>query len=193
MTLLTKLKDRELNYTKATADIVESLGPNLTKAVLKIINSNEIEWRGVSLHSGFSECVAVDGVAYIAIGKTITTKDGEVITITEENRNGYRQVFGFIFPIILIEYGSVEDITNYIQDILNTELPEVDANLLKSLTDELLVEASTDKDDSQDRMDNLKNAMQSNSTEDKIPDSDITAEQVKAMLLFRNLRSESIH
>ena len=118
MNILDKITERDARYDIATSEVFELFTEEFVKGVGLFINSFDIEWKSIGLHPVINECILIEGIATINIDSNIILNDGTPITITEENQHEYRQLVGFIFPIILIEHGTAEDVVEYMKDIV---------------------------------------------------------------------------
>lgn len=169
MNIERELSQRDDDYDSATVAILQSLPDNLTNAVLKLMNCAEISWKNIKLHSTIPECIVLDGMSTIAVGQTVPIGENDIVTITEENQQSYRQLFGFIFPIALVEHGSVDEISEYMQKVIDIQSEKL---------------SNKDSNDSRLEVEDILDSFKSST---KVPDSDdsqLNDEQKHALMLF---------
>lgn len=128
---------RDFIYSSLSQDIIALFSARLNSALTQFIpNSSDIEWSTIEKVPRLQAYVRMVGSSSPVLG-SVAKVDGNDVTITEQNARMFRNLIRFIFPIKLLEDGSVEQITTYIKDIsyISTVVTEVDIERLLSTYD----------------------------------------------------------
>ncbi len=108
---------RDFIYSTLTKEIIQLFSERLNEALIDFIpNSPEIDWNTIEKIVSLPKYVRMVGISSPVLG-SIAMVDGNKITITEENSRRFKNLVRFIFPVKLLEEGSVSQIASYIKDI----------------------------------------------------------------------------
>lgn len=154
---------RNQSYTEQTQLILESI-PHVLEGVVQALGSDggtEITWQDIQIMPT-DDLVVLTGTIGLQPGEVVKKDQGDTIVITEDNVKDYQRLLRVGIPLMLVENGTIEEITQFFADnknknyqsineldFVNDEIPEDDELLQKQVLDSITGFDLDDLDDEQ--------------------------------------------
>lgn len=116
--ILQMIKEKNAAVSKLTTDIIESFGEKLVKAYGITFDQEDIKitWGEIRQLGGNPDILVIPGKIEMNVGDIIEVENGKV-TITEENIEEYSETASLMFPVIMLEVATPEELSKYMTAI----------------------------------------------------------------------------
>jgi hypothetical protein len=153
ITLKDKFKKRLSAYRRHTKEIFGLL-TNVTDAVSEFLDEETkhfLQWKGVEREGKF---VFIIGITAYPVGHKLYMNDGEIVEITEINKQALQRIIRVGIPLELAENGTLEEVKQFIKIKAEENSPEEEElkiqTPMEALFDQLNKEEEENKEEEAD-------------------------------------------